>query len=328
MTEGPVLAQRDVFGSTMVELGKADDRILVLDGDLANSTRADRFASAYPERFLQMGIAEQNMLGVAAGLAAMGFVPFVSTFAAFAVCRALDQVRVLVAQPRSNVKIAAGYAGILTGMTGKTHQVFDDLAVMRAMPGMVVLAPADDVEARQVLLASAAHAGPVYIRLARDPVSRVFGESYRFAIGKAVVLRRGGSVCLISTGTQTSRALGATTLLATRGVDTSVLHVPTVKPLDAEAIIAAAKASSLIVTCEEHSVIGGLGGSVAEVLSSAGGAPPLVRLGITDVFGESGSDADLLDKYGLSASRVAGAILSALDVNGHASTLASLPSII
>jgi transketolase len=327
MAAGPDIAQRDVFGSTMVELGEADGRVLVLDGDLATSTRADRFASAYPERFLQMGIAEQNMVGVAAGLAAMGFVPFISTFAAFAVCRALDQLRVLVAQPRSNVKIAAGYAGLLTGMTGQTHQSFDDLAVMRAMPGMVVLAPADDVEARQVLLASAAHAGPVYIRLARDPVSRVFDESYRFALGKAVVLRRGGSVCLISTGTQTSRVHEAATLLAGRGVDTSVLHVPTVKPLDAEAIVAVARASSLIVTCEEHTVIGGLGGCVAEVLASAGGAPPLVRLGITDVFGESGSDADLLDKYGLSASRVADAILCALDVAGHAARLGSRPAI-
>lgn len=304
-------AQREVFGETLVELAHADPNVLVLDGDLANSTRADIVAAARPDRFLQMGIAEQNMLGVAAGLATLGFVPFISTFACFAVCRALDPIRVLVAQPQLNVKIVGGYSGILTGLTGKTHQVVDDLAVMRAMPGMVVLAPADDVEARAALRWAAGYAGPVYIRLARDPSPRLFDPGHPFEPCRGVVLRDGRDVALISTGVQTSRALAAAESLAEEGIEALVLHLPSLKPIDRSAIVEAARRTRLVVTTEEHTIIGGLGGAVAEVLAEE--LPTrVIRNGIQDTFGESAPNEALLDKYGLSAVRVADVARAAL----------------
>lgn len=314
-------AMRDVFGETVTELAGRDPRIVMLDADTASSTKADMFQKAYPERFLQMGIAEQNMLGVAAGLATTGFVPFVSTFVAFAVVRPLDQIRVLIAQTGLNVKICGGYAGLFTGATGKTHLIVDDLSIMRAMPGMVTVAPADDVEASQVLRWAASYNGPVYVRLVRDATQRLFDDTYAFAPGRAVVVRSGRDVTLISTGTQTPRVVDAAEFLAARGIEAHVLHVPTLKPLDVEAIVAAAERAPMVVTVEEGTVIGGLGGAVAETLSER--RPTVVkRIGLQDVYGESASNDQLLELYGLSAVRVADQVQAFLETRnsaGHAS---------
>jgi transketolase len=297
-------AMREIFGETVARLADDDPRIVMLDGDVGSSTRADIFEKAHPERYLQMGIAEQNMLGVAAGLATMGLVPFISTFVSFAVVRPLDQIRVLIAQTGANVKITAGYAGLFTGQTGMSHIIVDDLAIMRAMPGMVSVAPADDVEAAEVLRWAAAYEGPCYVRLVRDPTQRLFDDTYRFALGKAVVVREGRDVTLISTGSQTPRVVDAADLLAGDGIDAHVLHVPTLKPLDAGAIAAAAERTGRVITVEEHTVIGGLGGAVAEALSER--RPTRVdRIGLQDVYVESGPNEALLDIYGLSATRVA-----------------------
>jgi transketolase len=295
---------REIFGETVAELANDDPRIVMLDGDVGSSTRADIFEKAHPERYLQMGIAEQNMLGVAAGMATMGLVPFISTFVSFAVVRPLDQIRVLIAQPGLNVKITPGYAGLFTGQTGMSHIIVDDMSIMRAMPGMVTVSPADDVEAAQALRWAAAYDGPCYVRLVRDATQRLFDESYRFELGKAVVVREGSDVTLISTGSQTPRVVDAADLLAADGIDAHVLHVPTLKPIDVAAIVAAAERTGRVITVEEHSVIGGLGGAVAEVLSEH--RPTLVqRIGLQDVYVESGTNDDLLDIYRLSATRVA-----------------------
>jgi transketolase len=294
---------REIFGETVAELANDDPRIVMLDGDVGSSTRADIFEKAHPERYLQMGIAEQNMLGVAAGMATMGLVPFISTFVSFAVVRPLDQIRVLIAQTGLNVKITPGYAGLFTGQTGMSHIIVDDMSIMRAMPGMVTVSPADDVEAAQALRWAAAYDGPCYVRLVRDATQRLFDESYRFELGKAVVVREGSDVTLISTGSQTPRVVDAADLLAADGIDAHVLHVPTLKPIDVAAIVAAAERTGRVITVEEHSVIGGLGGAVAEVLSEH--RPTLVqRIGLQDVYVESGTNEDLLDIYRLSATRV------------------------
>ena len=298
---------RETFGETLSELAAERRDVLVLDGDLANSTRADIVAERVPDQFLEMGIAEQNLIGVAAGLATMGFVPYVSTFACFAVARALDQIRVTVAQPHLGVTIAAGYGGLLTGTTGKTHQLFEDLAIMRAMPFMTVLAPADDVEGAAFLRAAADIAGPVYIRLARDPERRIFDAPYREPLGPPIVLREGGDVLLISTGTQAARTLSAAELLAGTGLDAGVVHVPVLKPLDSAALRALVAGHRLVVTVEEHTIVGGLGSAVAEVIAEHGG-PPLRRIGIEDRFGESGPNDALLELFGLSVERVTGRV--------------------
>jgi transketolase len=306
-------APRVVFGETVAELADRDRRIVMLDGDVGVSTRADIFADAHPDRFFQMGITEQSMLAVAAGFASEGFVPFVSTFACFAVARALDSIRVLIAQPKLPVKIAAGYAGLLAGKTGKTHLMLDDVSIMRAMPNMVVIAPADDTETRQVVEAAVTVEGPVYLRITREGSTRLFDSTYRFEFGKAVVMRSGTSVALISTGVQTARVLAAAELLAGRGIEASVLHVPTIKPLDADAVVAAARQTGLVITVEEGTVIGGLGGAVAETLGDR--YPVMVkRLGIQDVYGESGTDDELLDKYRLSPARLASDIQAVVEL--------------
>jgi transketolase len=297
-------AMREVFGETVANLADADARIVMLDGDLGSSTRGELFELAHPGAYFQMGIAEQNMLGVAAGMASVGLVPFISTFVAFAVVRPLDQIRVLIAQPRLNVKITGGYAGLFTGRAGKTHQIVDDISIMRAMPNVVTVSPADDTETAEVLRWAAAYEGPVYVRLVRDATQRVFGPDHRFSFGAAEVLRDGGDVTLISTGSETPRVVDAADLLAARGVEATVVHVATLKPLDVAAIVAAADRTGRVVTVEEHSIIGGLGGAIAEALSEHR-PTPLRRIGLQDVFGESATNADLLDRYGLSAARVA-----------------------
>jgi transketolase len=297
-------ALREVFGEVVTELAASDPRIVMLDGDLGSSTRAQVFEDAFPERYYQMGIAEQNMLGVAAGMAFMGCVPFISTFVAFALHRPLDQIRVLIAQTGANVKITAGYTGLFTGRAGKTHQIVDDISIARAMPGMVVISPADEVETREVLAWSVSYEGPVFIRLVRDVTQSLFPPGHRFQFGKVKVVREGHDVTLISTGTQTPRVVDAAEILAASGIDAHVVHVPTIKPLDVAGIVAAAERTGRVVTVEEHTVIGGLGGAVAETLSEH--RPTRVdRIGIQDHYTEAASDLELLDMNCLSAERVA-----------------------
>lgn len=295
---------RVAFGEAVADLGKENERIVVLDGDLGSSTRADIFEEAHPDRFYQMGIAEQNMLGVAAGMATLGLIPFVSTFACFAVARALDSVRVLIAQPELNVKITGGYAGLLAGMTGKTHLMFDDVAIMRSMGHMVVIAPADEVEARQAIRVMAEHEGPMYVRLTRPATPILFENDYRFELGKTTVVREGSDLTVFSTGVQTTRVFEAAEVLAEEGIDIHLVHVPTIKPLDVAGVVSAAEKTGLAVTAEEHTIVGGLGGAVAETLSEHYPVR-MKRLGLPDSFGESGPNDQLLEKYGLSVEMTA-----------------------
>ena len=295
---------RLVFGETVTELAAKDPRIVVLDGDLGSSTQAKIFEDAYPERFYQMGIAEQNMLGVAAGMAKVGLVPFISTFVAFSLHRPLDQIRVLIAQTGANVKITAGYCGLFTGKAGKTHQIVDDISVARAIPGMVVISPADEVETREVLAWSLEYDGPVFIRLVRDVTQSLFQPGHRFKFGQVKVVREGSDITLISTGTQTPRVVDAADILAAAGVDAHVVHMPTIKPIYEAGVVEAAEKTGRVVTIEEHTVIGGLGGAVAETLSEH--RPTRVdRIGLQDHYTESATDDELLDMYCLSAERVA-----------------------
>ncbi len=305
-----LIAMREAFGQTLVALGKRVPDLVVLDADVSPSTRAVLFAQAFPERFFQVGIAEQNMIGMAAGLSTLGFIPFTSTFACF-VKRDLDQIRITVAQPKNNVKVTGHYSGLLAGKTGKTHLSIQDLAIMRTMPNMTVIAPADGVEVEKAMEAMVAVHGPAYLRLGRDPGPVIFDPSYRFEIGRAVRLRDGTDVALISTGIQTPRTLEAADTLQAEGISALVLHVPTLKPLDADAIVAAAERTGLVVTAEEHSVLGGLGGAVAEVLSEHR-PTPLLRVGVRDIYAESAPNDDLLEKYGVTARHVVAAARSHL----------------
>jgi len=298
------IAMRDAWGQGLVELGNEYSNMVVLDGDLANSTKADMFQKAHPDRFFEMGIAEQNMLGVAAGLATTGYVPWISTFAAFLAKRALDQIRVVIAQPSLNVKMCGSYSGILTGKTGKTHQAMQDITVFRSMPHVVTIAPADAVELRQAMAAMIDDDRPTYLRLTRDPSPVIVGDDYRFEIGKSTLLREGDDIGIVSTGVQTVRALEAADMLAESGVKASVLHVPTIKPLDTDAILAVAERTGAIVTAEDHTILGGLGGAVAEVLAE--NLPTRMRrIGVRDTYGESGANDALLEKYGLTPRHIA-----------------------
>ena len=296
-------ALRDVFGDTLVSLGSTNPNLLVLDADLANSTKADKFAKAHPARFLQMGIAEQNFVGVAVGLASLGFVPWLSSFTVFFTHRAIDPIRMLVAQTHANVKIGAAYAGLMTGLTGKTHHDVQDLAIMRAMPDMVVLAPGDPIEAEAVIRWATEYEGPVFIRLARDTCPNVFDEQYRFVPGRTISLREGGDVLLVSTGPQSARCLQAAELLQGQGISTGVLHVPSIKPVNKEEIVHEAEKARIVVTVEEHSIYGGLGGMVAEILSEAS-PRRVIRFGIEDRWGESAPNDYLLDAFKMSPPRL------------------------
>lgn len=301
---GPGMAGRDAFGQALAELGHEVKNLVVLDADLGTSTKASLFADAFPERFIQVGIAEQNMMGIAAGLALAGWIPVTSTLACFASKRALDQVRASIVQPKLNVKVTGGYSGILAGKTGITHQSIEDLAIFRAMPQMTVLAPSDGVETRAAVRAAVEFRGPVYIRLTRDPFPTVMPRDYVFRIGSAVPMRSGKDVALITTGWMLIPALDAAKLLADQGIEATVLHVPTIKPFDADAVVEAARRTGAVVTVEDHSIIGGLGAAVAEVLSER--SPTLMRrVGICDCYAESAPNDDLLTKYGLTASNIA-----------------------
>ncbi|MBQ6712886.1 MAG: transketolase family protein [Selenomonadales bacterium] len=304
-------ATREAYGEALRELGGQNENIVVLDADLSGSTKTAMFKKEYPTRFFNAGIAEQSMIGTAAGLAAAGKTAFASTFAVFATGRAFEQIRNSVCYPKLNVKVAATHAGLTVGEDGATHQAIEDVAIMRALPNMTVLVPADAAEAKAVVRWAAEYNGPVYIRLGRSGVPDVFDESYEFKFGKAVTLKEGTDVTLIGMGIMTSAALEAAEMLAEEGISATVLNMPTIKPIDEEAIAAAAKATGAIVTCEEHNIIGGLGSAVAEVLAEKAPAR-LVRVGVKDTFGESGKPADLLKKYGLTASDIAAAAKQAI----------------
>lgn len=312
MAPAMCLALRTAVSETINELLAADARIVVLDGDVGSSTGVEIVEQRHPDRFFQMGIAEQNLLGVAAGMATVGYVPIVSAFACFAVGRAFDSIRVLIDQPALDVKITGGYTGLLTGMTGKTHQMFNDVAIMRTLPNMTVLAPADEEEARQATRAMVAAPGPFYMQVTREPGAALFDSGYRFEIGKGVVVRTGGDVALVSTGVQTTRVAEAAELLAAQGIEATVLHLPTIKPLDGDAIEAVARATGFVVVIEEQSVLGGLGGAVAEVVSDR--CPVTVkRLGLQDCYGQSGPNDALLERYRLSAGAVAADVSALLE---------------
>ncbi|MBC8252485.1 MAG: transketolase family protein [Ardenticatenia bacterium] len=304
-------AVRDAFGHTLVQLARENPDIVVLDADLATSTRVMYFAQEFPERFFQMGVAEQNMMGVAAGMALVGKIPFVSTFGVFASRRACDQVAISVAHCRLNVKIVGAYSGIVSGNNGATHQAVEDVGIMRAIPHMVVVDPSDGVETEQVVRAIVAYDGPVYLRVTRDVWPRVSPEGYNFVLGKAVQVREGVDVTLIGSGMMSSQCVEATHILSRSGIDARVLHMPTLKPIDVEAIVKAAEETGGIVTAENHNIYGGLGSAVAEVLAEH--APALMkRVGIQDCYGECGGNAELLCKYGMSPQHIAEAAQSVL----------------
>ena len=304
MSDVKKIATRESYGKALIELGEKHEDLVVLDADLAAATKTGMFKKAFPERFIDCGIAEANMIGVAAGLAATGKVPFASSFAMFAAGRAFEQVRNSVGYPHLNVKIGASHAGISVGEDGATHQCNEDIALMRTIPGMVVINPADDVEAQAAVKAAYEYVGPVYLRFGRLAVP-VFNdaETYKFELGKGIVLREGKDVTVVATGLPVSNCIEAADMLAKDGIDVKLINIHTIKPLDKELIAAAAKETGKVVTVEEHSVIGGLGSAVCDVLSEE--APTKVmKIGINDTFGESGPALELIKKYGLDAESI------------------------
>jgi len=305
MADVKKIATRDSYGNMITALGAEHEDILVLDADLAGATKTSTFQKAFPDRHIDCGIAEANMINVGAGLSTMGFVPFCSTFAMFAAGRAYEQVRNTIGYPHLNVKICATHGGISVGEDGASHQCCEDFALMRTIPGMVVMSPSDDVEARAAVKAAYEHKGPVYIRFGRAAVPVIHEEeNFSFEIGKAEVLRSGTDIALISTGLMTAEALKAADALAEKGISARVINVCTIKPLDEETILAAAKECGKLVTCEEHSVIGGLGEAVCSLLAEK--CPtPVRRIGVNDEFGHSGPAGALLEQFGLCASHVA-----------------------
>ena len=304
------VATREAYGEALVELGRLDNRIVVVDADLSTSTRTILFAKEFPERFFNFGIAEANMMSVAAGLSSCGKIVFASTFAVFASGRAYNQFRTSIAYPRLNVKVVATHGGISVGEDGVTHQCVEDVAMMRALPHTTVILPADGIETKEAVRASIEWPGPVYMRLSRPATPLLYEEGYKlngralkFKVGEAVKLNEGKDVAIIATGTMVSEALTAATGLAKEGLSATVLNVHTIKPLDESAIVKTAKETGGVVTAEEHSILGGLGGAVAEVLTE-NVQVPMIRVGIRDAFGESGTSSELLMKYGLTASDI------------------------
>lgn len=300
------LATREAYGEALKELGGKYENIVVLDADLSKSTKTAVFAKAFPERFFNVGIAEQNLMGVGAGLAAGGKIPFVSTFAMFAAGRAFEQIRNSICYPKLNVKIAATHAGLTVGEDGASHQSIEDISLMRSIPNMTVIVPADAEETRKAIAFAAEYNGPVYIRLGRMSVPDLFAADYKFEHGKAVQLADGKDVTLIATGIMVGTAQKAAEELKQAGISARVLNIHTIKPIDREAIMKAAADTGAIVTCEEHSIIGGLGSAVAEVLVE-NSPVPMERIGVMDTFGESGTPSALLKKYHLTADDIVAA---------------------
>lgn len=304
MSDVKKIATRESYGNALAELGTEHKDVVVLDADLAEATKTGVFKKAHPERFIDCGIAESNMMGVAAGLAAAGMVPFASSFAMFAAGRAFEQVRNSIGYPHLNVKIGATHAGISVGEDGATHQCNEDIALMRTIPGMVVINPSDDIEAKAAVKAAYEHQGPVYLRFGRLAVPVINDRpDYKFELGKGVVLREGKDLTIIATGLPVNNCLEAAEKLAADGIDAKVINIHTIKPLDEELVAAAAKETGKVVTVEEHSVIGGLGSAVCDVLAEK--APTKVmKIGINDTFGESGPAVELLKKYGLDSESI------------------------
>ncbi len=298
-----MIATRDAYGEALKELGGLNKDIVVLDADLSGSTKTSVFRKAYPERFFNVGIAEQSLIGTAAGLAAAGKVPFASTFAVFATGRAFEIIRNSVCYPKLNVKIAATHAGLMVGEDGATHQALEDLSLMRSLPNMVVLNPADAVEAKQCIYKAAEYNGPVYIRLGRSKVPVIFDDSYKFEIGKGIELKAGQDITIIATGVMVEKALLAAEELSKEGISARVINMASIKPIDKDIIIKAANETKGIVTVEEHNIIGGLGSAVAEVVVE--NRPTYIeRIGTMDTFGESGDGNELLKKYGLNVENI------------------------
>ena len=308
------IATREAYGKALAALANTNENVVVLDADLSKSTKTADFKAVAPERFFNMGIAEGNMMGVAAGLSTCGKVPFVSTFAMFAAGRAFEQIRNSICYPKLNVKVCATHAGLTVGEDGASHQAIEDISLMRGVPNMVVINPADDIETEAAIKAVAQMEGPCYVRLGRMAVSRVNDEAnYNFVIGKGITLAEGNDVAIIATGIMVEAALEAKGELAKEGINARVINIHTIKPIDEELIIKAAKETGVIVTAEEHSVIGGLGSAVAEVVSE--NCPvPVLRVGVKDTFGESGKPNELLEKYGLTSNDIVNKVKKALEL--------------
>lgn len=298
MSEIKKIATRDSFGSALVELGKEHSDLVVLDADLAEATKTAKFRSVFPQRHIDCGIAEANMIGVAAGLSTCRKVPFASTFAMFAAGRAFEQVRNTIGYPHLNVKIGATHAGISVGEDGATHQCNEDIALMRTIPGMTIINPCDDIEARAAVKAAYEMEGPVYLRFGRLAAPVIHNEDYQFELGKGVVMREGSDVTMIATGLMVSMALEAAKMLEADGISAEVINIHTIKPLDEDIVIKSAKKTGKVVTIEEHSVIGGLGSAVCDVLSEKM-PTPVKKIGVNDVFGHSGPAMELLKEFGL-----------------------------
>ena len=308
------IATREAYGKALAALANTNENVVVLDADLSKSTKTADFKAVAPEKFFNMGIAEGNMMGVAAGLSTCGKVPFVSTFAMFAAGRAFEQIRNSICYPKLNVKVCATHAGLTVGEDGASHQAIEDISLMRSVPNMVVINPADDIETEAAIKAVAEMEGPCYVRLGRMAVSRVNDETnYNFVIGKGITLAEGNDVAIIATGIMVEAALEAKEELAKEGINARVINIHTIKPIDEELIIKAAKETGVIVTAEEHSIIGGLGSAVAEVVSEK--CPvPVLRVGVKDTFGESGKPNELLEKYGLTSNDIVNKVKKALEL--------------
>ncbi|MCR5667324.1 MAG: transketolase family protein [Eubacterium sp.] len=301
MSEVKKIATRESYGNALAELGKEHEDIIVLDADLAGATKTATFKKAVPERFFDCGIAECNMAGIAAGLSTCGKVPFMSSFAMFAAGRAYEQVRNSIGYPHLNVKIGATHAGISVGEDGATHQCLEDIALMREIPGMTVINPADDIEARAAVKAAYEHEGPVYMRFGRLAIPVINDEAnYKFELGKGIEMKSGKDLTIIATGLCVGESLEAAKMLAADGIDAQVINIHTIKPIDEDIIVNAAKKTGKVVTVEEHSIIGGLGSAVADVLSEKQ-PTKMKKIGVNDVFGESGPAVELIHKYGLDA---------------------------
>jgi transketolase len=299
INEQKKIATREAYGKALAALAKENERIVVLDADLSKSTKTADFAQVAPERFFNVGIAEQNMAGVAAGLATAGKIPFISSFAVFASGRAFEQIRNSIAYPALNVKIAATHAGISVGEDGGSHQSIEDIALMRVLPNMTVLSPADGPEAELAVRAAVEHPGPVYLRLGRLALPQIHGENYQFRLGRGVLELAGRDIVIFATGMMVSHALEAATLLAEEGISAAVANIHTIKPLDTEFVLEQAALCGAALSVEEASIIGGLGSAIAETLLEGGCHAPFLRLGVADQFGQSGSPAALLKHYGL-----------------------------
>ncbi len=304
MSEVKKIATRESYGNALAELGEQYQNLVVLDADLAGATKTSIFMKKFPDRHIDCGIAESNMMGVAAGLSTAGKIPFASTFAMFAAGRAFEQVRNSIGYPHMNVKIGATHAGISVGEDGASHQCNEDIALMRTIPGMVVINPADDVEARAAVKAAIEHEGPVYLRFGRLAVPVINDPAdYKFELGKGITMKEGKDVTIVATGLEVSESLEAAKMLEADGIAAEVINIHTIKPLDADLIAASAKKTGRVVTVEEHSIIGGLGGAVAEALAEK--APTkMLRIGVNDTFGESGPAKALIEKYGLDAKSI------------------------